>query len=203
MRSARYLTRMLTAVRLVFASLVAFIGSRAALAAEILALRHQLGVLERSSPARLPLMCWDRALWVFLLRHWSGWKDSLVRRSAPSLLPSRGLRPAPPFLRLHRPLWSCVRDRTPTVLSGVAPPKHRWDSNLDGGPCWLRSHLNPRPRTDPPQVGLWRTTGPVRGRRLDGAVSDRLVQPDLQRYKSVGFGGGPAGPDPRVGRCRN
>ncbi len=91
MRSARYLTRMLTAVRLVFASLVAFIGPRAALAAEILALRHQLGVLERSSPPRLPLTCWDRALWAFLIRHWSGWKDSLVL-----VKPETVIRLAPP-----------------------------------------------------------------------------------------------------------
>src|SRR5262245_12033392 len=76
--SARYLTRVLTVVRLFFGSLAAFAASRAALAAEILALRHQLAVLERSSPARLPLTCWDRALWAFLLRHWSGWKDSLL-----------------------------------------------------------------------------------------------------------------------------
>jgi hypothetical protein len=76
--SARYLTRVLTVVRLFFGSLAAFAASRAALAAEILALRHQLAVLERSSPARLPLTCWDRALWALLLRHWSGWKDSLV-----------------------------------------------------------------------------------------------------------------------------
>ena len=69
---------MLTVLRLLLGSLVAFAASRAELAAEILALRHQLAVLERSSPARLPLTCWDRALWAFLLRHWSGWKDSLV-----------------------------------------------------------------------------------------------------------------------------
>ncbi len=76
--SARYLARMLMMVRLFFGSLVGFAASRAALAVEILALRHQLCVLERPSPARLPLTCWDRALWAFLLRHWSGWKDSLV-----------------------------------------------------------------------------------------------------------------------------
>jgi putative transposase len=69
---------MFTPVRLLFGSLVTALRSRAALAAEILALRHQLGVLKRSGPARLPFTCWDRALWAFLLRHWSGWKDSLV-----------------------------------------------------------------------------------------------------------------------------
>src|SRR5260370_5699480 len=69
---------MLTLIRLLFASLVALAAPRAALAAEILALRHQLAVLERSRPARLPFTCWDRALWAFLLRHWSGCKDSMV-----------------------------------------------------------------------------------------------------------------------------
>jgi len=48
------------------------------LAAEILALRHQLLVLKRARPARLPLSYWDRALWAFVLRRWTGWKDSLV-----------------------------------------------------------------------------------------------------------------------------
>lgn len=69
---------MLTLIRLLLAYLVALAAPRAALAAEILALRHQLAVLERSRPARLPLKCWDRALWAFLLRYWSGWKDSMV-----------------------------------------------------------------------------------------------------------------------------
>jgi hypothetical protein len=76
--SVRYLAWMFTVVRLLFTSLVAFAASRAALAAEILALRHQLAVLERSSPARLPFTCCDRALWAFILSRWSGWKDSLV-----------------------------------------------------------------------------------------------------------------------------
>jgi putative transposase len=69
---------MFMVVRMLFDSLGAFVASRAVLAAEILALRHQLRVLQRSSPTRLPLTCWDLALWAFLLRHWSGWKDSLV-----------------------------------------------------------------------------------------------------------------------------
>ena len=38
-------------------------------AAKIVALRHQLAVLERSIPAPLPFTCSDRALWAFLLRH--------------------------------------------------------------------------------------------------------------------------------------
>jgi len=73
-----YPTAVTQPVRLFFGALVAFVASRAALAAEILALRHQLGVLKRSSPTRLPLTCWDRALWAFVLRSWSGRKNPLV-----------------------------------------------------------------------------------------------------------------------------
>ncbi len=69
---------MFSLIRLFHSSLVACVRSRTVLAAEILALRHQLLVLERSRPARLPLTLWDRALWALLLRRWSGWKHSLV-----------------------------------------------------------------------------------------------------------------------------
>jgi putative transposase len=65
-------------IRLIFGSVVASVRSRTALAAEILALRHQLLVLERSRQASLPLTRWDRALWALVLRRWSGWKHSLV-----------------------------------------------------------------------------------------------------------------------------
>jgi hypothetical protein len=78
---------------LLFGSLIAFAASRAALAAEILALRHQLAVLERSSPARRPFTCWDRALWAFALRHWSGWKDSLVLVKPESVVQTSPIRP--------------------------------------------------------------------------------------------------------------
>ena len=69
---------MFTLIRLLFGSLASCVRSRAALAAEILALRHQLLVLERSRLARLPLTPWDRALWALVLRRWSRWRDSLV-----------------------------------------------------------------------------------------------------------------------------
>src|SRR5260370_24637868 len=99
---------MLTLIRLLFASLVALAAPRAALAAEILALRHQLAVLERSRPARLRLTCWDRALWAFLLRHWSGWKDSMVLVKPESVIADTAYRSAS----------SCRRRLLP------APPPH-------------------------------------------------------------------------------
>ena len=62
----------------VFLSLVAssFL-TRSALQAEILALRHQLTVLQKNAPPRLRLPLSDRLLWVLLSRRWPGWRRSL------------------------------------------------------------------------------------------------------------------------------
>jgi hypothetical protein len=55
----------------------AFVKTRRQLAAEILALRHQLGVLKRSVK-RPRLSNVDRGLWVLLSRRWSRWSDALI-----------------------------------------------------------------------------------------------------------------------------
>lgn len=52
--------------------------SRAALQLEILALRHQLQVLQRTRPRRVRLAKTDRWLWVLLSRIWIGWRTALV-----------------------------------------------------------------------------------------------------------------------------
>ena len=52
--------------------------SRAALHLEVLALRHQLQVLQRSRPRRLQLSMTDRWLWVMLARFWTGWRTALL-----------------------------------------------------------------------------------------------------------------------------
>jgi putative transposase len=52
--------------------------SRAALHLEILALRHQLQVLQRSRPRRLRLATMDRWLWAWLARSWGSWRTALV-----------------------------------------------------------------------------------------------------------------------------
>jgi putative transposase len=60
-------------------SLLVGFRSRAALLAEIIALRHQLTVLHRTQkPNRLILNRIDRCLWVWLSRIWSGWRSSLI-----------------------------------------------------------------------------------------------------------------------------
>jgi putative transposase len=53
--------------------------SRAALHAEILALRHQLIVLQRANrDRRLQLSVADRLLWVWLSQLWNGWRSALL-----------------------------------------------------------------------------------------------------------------------------
>jgi len=51
---------------------------RATLQAEILALRHQLLVLQRSNRQRLRLTSGDRLFWVWLSDLWTGWRSALL-----------------------------------------------------------------------------------------------------------------------------
>src|SRR5437588_12344948 len=70
---------MLTIILSLFSSARQAFQTRAALQAEILALRRQLLVLQRSSRShRLRLSRADRFLWVWLARLWSGWRLALL-----------------------------------------------------------------------------------------------------------------------------
>jgi hypothetical protein len=60
-----------------FILLASTFRTRAALQAEILALRHQLAVFQKNAPRRLRLYRCDRLLWVVLYRFWSGWRRCL------------------------------------------------------------------------------------------------------------------------------
>src|SRR5437016_4335376 len=60
-----------------FALVTSTFHNRAELHAEILALRHQLAVLQRHAPRRLCLKRSDRLLWILLARFWSSWRSSL------------------------------------------------------------------------------------------------------------------------------
>jgi hypothetical protein len=60
-----------------FALVASSFQTRAALQAEILALRRQLAVFQENAPRRLRLHRCDRLLWVVLYRFWSGWRRCL------------------------------------------------------------------------------------------------------------------------------
>jgi putative transposase len=70
---------MLTIIFVLFSSIRQGFRTRAELQAEILALRHQLLVLQRLSRShKVRLSVADRLLWVWLSQLWSGWRSTLV-----------------------------------------------------------------------------------------------------------------------------
>jgi len=66
--------------------------SRAVVQLENLALRHQIGVLQRSTRTRCKLTPADRLFWVWLARIWSDWRSALAivkpERSWPGIVPA-------------------------------------------------------------------------------------------------------------------
>jgi hypothetical protein len=69
---------MMSVVLSLLLTLRTFARSRAALELEILALQHQLEVLQRTRPRRVRLAKTDRWLWVVLARLWPAWRTALV-----------------------------------------------------------------------------------------------------------------------------
>jgi hypothetical protein len=65
--------------------------SRAALELENLALRHQIGVLQRSAAKRPKLTSGDRLLWICLTRLWRDWRSALAIVKPETIL---GIAPA-------------------------------------------------------------------------------------------------------------
>ena len=68
---------MLNVIRSLLLAALAFFETRRQLAVEILALRHQLGILKRSVKRPRPTKA-DRGLWILLSRRWASWTDALI-----------------------------------------------------------------------------------------------------------------------------
>src|SRR5207249_3904939 len=69
---------MLIFLTTLLASLASIFRSRASLGLENLALRHQIGVLQKSAGKRPKLTSGDRLLWIFLSRLWRDWRSALA-----------------------------------------------------------------------------------------------------------------------------
>jgi putative transposase len=69
---------MLISVTTLLVALSSIFRSRATLELENLALRHQIGVLQRTARKRPKLTPVDRLLWVWLSRIWSDWRSVLA-----------------------------------------------------------------------------------------------------------------------------
>jgi hypothetical protein len=72
------------------AILPSILRSRAAVELENLALRHQIGVLQRSAARRPKLTSGDRLFWICLSRLWRDWRSALaiVKRGREASVPS-------------------------------------------------------------------------------------------------------------------
>ena len=69
---------MLISLTTLLAILCSIFRSRAALELENLALRQQIGVLQRSARKRPKLNSGDRLLWICLFRLWRDWRSALA-----------------------------------------------------------------------------------------------------------------------------
>jgi putative transposase len=76
--TADTLSPMISILVSVLLTIKSLVRSRAALQLEVLALCHQLHVLNRSRPRRLRLTWADRLLWVWFSRVWNNWRSALV-----------------------------------------------------------------------------------------------------------------------------
>ena len=80
----------------VFVSLLLMVRSlvrtRVALQIEVLALQHQLNVLQRSRPHRLRLTPVNRFFWVWLSRAWTEWRAAHGRGFGVAQWPPQQLR---------------------------------------------------------------------------------------------------------------
>ena len=87
---------MLNFIATLLATLSSIWRSRAALGLENLALRHQIGILQRSARKGPKLILLDRRLWVWLSRVWSDWRSALAIVQPETQLtigPGRSLEP--------------------------------------------------------------------------------------------------------------
>src|SRR6266481_507484 len=77
---------MLISLTTLLATLSSIFRSRAALELENLALRHQIGVLQRSARKRPKLTSGDRLLWICLSRLWRDWRSALAMVKAETVV---------------------------------------------------------------------------------------------------------------------
>jgi putative transposase len=88
-------------VRALLEFVTSLFRSRASLQLEILVLRHQLTLYQRSS--RRPRVCQsDRMLWSWLARHWARWREVLVFVQPATVLARQRTRFREHWARLSR-----------------------------------------------------------------------------------------------------
>jgi hypothetical protein len=102
--------------------------SRAALELEILALRHQLLVLQRTRLRRVRLAKTDRCFWALLSRIWTGWRTALVIVKPETVIAwhRRGFRLWWTWKSRHRIGRPAVPADIRTLIRTMAQANPRW-----------------------------------------------------------------------------
>lgn len=161
--------------------------TRAALQAEILALRHQLLVLRRSGRARkLRLSTADRLLWVWLSRLWSEWRSALVIVKPETVIAwhRRGFRLYGSRKSRHPPGRPSVSREVIDLIRQMSTANPRWGAPRVHGELWkLGFELSEatvaqyRVRHRKPPSQTWRTF--LANHAKDLVSSDFLVVPTV------------------------
>jgi hypothetical protein len=104
------------------------VHSRVALQLEILALRHQLQVLQRTRLRRVRLAKTDRCLWALLSRIWTGWQMALVIVKPETVIAwhRRGFRLWWTWKSRHRIGRPAVPADIRTLIRTMAQSNPRW-----------------------------------------------------------------------------
>ena len=120
---------MFTLVYSLFYSIRQGLRNRAVLQAEILALRHQLLVLQRSNGNRRPRLSFaDRLLWIWLSQLWSGWRSALMIVKPETLIVwhRRGLRVYWSWNSRHPPARPSVSAEVIVLIRKMSQANPRW-----------------------------------------------------------------------------
>ena len=106
------------------------VRSRAALQLEVLALQHQLRVLQRAQSPRLRLTPVDRLLWVWLSRTWSQWRTALriVKPETVIAWHRRGFRLFWAWKSRHKPGRPTVPQEVRTLIRTMSTANPLWGS---------------------------------------------------------------------------
>jgi len=140
--------------------------SRTALHLEILALRHQLAVVNRSRRPRLRLTAADRVLWTWLSRTWSGWRPALVLVKPDTVLAwhRRGFRLFWAWKSRHRTGRPAAASEIRTLVHRMATANPLWGApRIHGELQKLGIAVSQStvakymPRRDTPPSQTWRT----------------------------------------------
>ena len=150
----------------VLLTLRTWVHSRVALHLEILALRHQLQVLQRTQPRRVRLAKTDRCLWALLSRIWAGWQTALVIVKPETVIAwhRRGFRLWWTWKSRRRMGRPAVPADVRTLIRTMAQANPRWGAprihgellklGIDVSQATVAKYMG-RPRQPPSQT--WRT----------------------------------------------